>query len=111
MYLNGTENAVWYKKKGTGKLNCKCKKNYFILPTGSSKYHPTEKNHKLLEELILDNTNLGDVVIDCCMGSGSTGIVAIENGRGFIGIELDENYFNIAKERIEKIQKLEEGDI
>ena len=103
VYLSGTENAIWFKKKGSGKLNCKCKKNYFIHSTGSSKYHPTEKNHKLLEELILDNTNENDTVIDCCMGSGSTGIVALQNNRNFIGIELDEKYFNIAKERIEKI--------
>lgn len=102
VYLSGTENAVWFKKKGTGKLNCKCKKNYFIHPTGSSKYHPTEKNHKLLEELILDNTNDNDIVLDCCMGSGSTGIVALKNNRSFIGIEIDEHYFKTAKERIEK---------
>ena len=100
IYLSGTENAVWFKKSKTGKLNCKCKKNYFIHSTGSSKYHPTEKNHKLLEELILDNTNEKDLVIDCCMGSGSTGIVCCEKNRDFIGIELDENYFNIAKKRI-----------
>lgn len=103
VYLSGTENAVWFKKKGTGKMNCKCKKNYFIHPTGSSKFHPTEKNHKLLEELILDNTNENDTIIDCCMGSGSTGIVATKNNRNFIGIELDEKYFNIAKERINNV--------
>lgn len=105
VYLEGTEFAVWFKKKGTGKLNCKCKKNYFTHPTGSSKHHPTEKNHKLLEELILDNTTEGDTVLDTCMGSGSTGIVAIQNNRNFIGIELDETYFNIAKERIEHLQQ------
>ena len=103
VYLSSTENAVWFKKSGTGKMNCKCKKNYFIHATGSSKYHPTEKNHKLLEELILDNTTEGDTIIDCCMGSGSTGIVALKNNRNFIGIELDEKYFNIAKERIERV--------
>lgn len=103
IYLSGTENAVWFKKSGTGKMNCKCKKNYFIHSTGSSKYHPTEKNHKLLEELILDNTNENDLVIDCCMGSGSTGIVALQNNRNFIGIEIDTNYFNIAKQRIESV--------
>ena len=85
-------------------MNNKCKKNYFIHPTGSSKYHPTEKNHKLLEELILDNTNKDDLVVDTCMGSGSTGIVAIENKRRFFGIELDEKYFNISKERIDDIK-------
>jgi len=104
IYLSGTENAVWFKKRGTGKMNNKCKKNYFIHPTGSSKYHPTEKNHKLLEELILDNTNKDDLVVDTCMGSGSTGIVAIENKRRFFGIELDEKYFNISKERIDDIK-------
>ena len=104
IYLSGTENAVWFKKSGTGKMNCKCKKNYFIHSTGSSKYHPTEKNHKLLEELILDNTNENDTVIDCCMGSGSTGIVALQNNRNFIGIELDEKYYKIACERINNTQ-------
>jgi len=102
VYLNGTENAVWFKKKGTGKLNCKCKRNVFTHPTGSSKFHPTEKNHKLLKDLILDNTDIGDLIVDTCMGSGSTGIVALENGRDFFGIELDGKYFNIAKERIDE---------
>lgn len=106
IYLSGTENAVWFKKKSTGKLNSKCKKNWFVHSTGSSKYHPTEKNHKLLEELILDNTNEGDVVVDTCMGSGSTGIVSLKNNRKFYGIELDEKYFNIASERIEEIKLL-----
>ena len=110
LYLSGIENAVWFKKKGTGKINCKCKKNYFIHPSGSSKYHPTEKNHKLLEELILDNTNENDTVIDCCMGSGSTGIVAKRLNRNFIGIELDEKYFEIAKKRIEHENKFSDLD-
>ena len=66
--------------------------------------HPTEKNHGLLKELILDNTNENDIVFDCCMGSGSHLVVALENNRRALGIELDENYFNIAKERIEKLQ-------
>lgn len=100
IYLSGTENAVWFKKSGTGKMNCKCKKNWIIAPTGSSKYHPTEKNHRLLEELIIDNTNEGDTVLDTCMGSGSTGIVAQKLGREFVGIEIDDTYFNIASERI-----------
>jgi len=105
VYLSATENAVWFKKKGTGKLNCKCKKNWFIHSTGSSKFHPTEKNHKLLQELILDNTNEGDLVIDTCMGSGSTGIVSMKNNRNFIGVELCEDYYHIAKERINIIEE------
>ena len=101
IYLSSTETAVWFKKKGTGKLNSKCKKNWFVHSTGSSKFHPTEKNHKLLQELILDNSNEGDLIVDTCAGSGSTGMVAVENKRKFFGIEADENYFNIAKERID----------
>lgn len=101
VYLSGTENAVWFKKRGTGKLNTKCKKNWIVAPTGSSKYHPTEKNHKLLKEIILDNTSKKDLVVDTCMGSGSTGMMAKELDRNFIGIELDKKYFDIAKERIE----------
>lgn len=105
IYLSGTENAVWFKKSKTGKMNCKCKKNWFIHSTGSSKYHPTEKNHKLLEELIVDNTNENDLVIDCCMGSGSTGIVCVNTNRNFIGIELDKSYFDIAANRIAEAKK------
>ena len=100
VYLSGTENAVWFKKKGTGKLNCKCRKNVFQYPTGSSKFHPTEKNHKLLTEIIENNTNENDLVIDTCMGSGSCGIVCKQLNRDFTGIELDKKYFEIAKNRI-----------
>ena len=62
--------------------------------------HPTQKPVPLLENLIKTFTNEGDTVLDFCMGSGSTGEAALKNGRNFIGIELDENYFKIAKERI-----------
>ena len=63
--------------------------------------HPTQKPVALLEYLIKTYTNEGDVVLDNCMGSGSTGVACANTGRDFIGIELDENYFNIAKNRIE----------
>lgn len=103
IYLSGVEMAVWFKKAGAKTFNAYCKNTVFKFPNGRSKLHPTEKNHDLLRELILDNSNEGDVVFDPCMGSGSHGLVAIKNNRRFIGIELDENYFNIAKERIEKL--------
>lgn len=64
--------------------------------------HPTQKPVALLEYLIKTYTNEGDVVLDNCIGSGSTGVACVHTNRNFIGIELDENYFNIAKERIEK---------
>lgn len=101
IYLSGVEMAVWFKKSGAKTFNAHCKNTVFKHPNGKSKLHPTEKNHSLLKELILDNTNVGDVVFDPCMGSGSHGIVSLENGRNFIGIELDPGYFEIAKKRIE----------
>lgn len=64
------------------------------------KLHPTQKPVALLEYFIKTYTSEGDVVLDNCMGSGSTGVAALKNNRKFIGIEKDENYFNIAKERI-----------
>ena len=100
IYLSGIENAVWFKKRG-GVFNANCKNTVFDYPCGRSKLHPTEKNHDLLKELIFDNSNEGDIVFDPCMGSGSHGLVAVENNRRFIGIELDDGYFNIAKRRIE----------
>ena len=101
IYLSGIENAVWFKKRG-GVFNANCKNTVFDYPCGRSKLHPTEKNHDLLKELIFDNSNEGDIVFDPCMGSGSHGLVAVENNRRFISIELDEGYFNIAKKRIEE---------
>ena len=66
------------------------------------KVHPTQKPVALLEYLIKTYTNEGDVVLDNCMGSGSTGVACINTNRNFIGYELDEHYFQIAKERLEQ---------
>jgi site-specific DNA-methyltransferase (adenine-specific) len=65
------------------------------------KFHPTQKPVALLEYFIKTYTDEGDLVLDNCMGSGSTGVAAKNTNRDFIGIELDENYFEIAKKRIE----------
>ena len=66
--------------------------------------HPTQKPVALLEYLIKTYTNEGDLVLDNCMGSGSTGIACLNTNRKFIGIELDNNYFEVAKRRIEEHQ-------
>ena len=65
-------------------------------------YHPTQKPVALLEWLIKTYTNEGDLVLDNCMGSGSTGVACVDTNRDFIGFELNEQYFEIAKERINK---------
>ena len=62
--------------------------------------HPTQKPIALMEYLVRTYTNEGDVVLDNCMGSGTTGVACSNTGRRFIGVELDENYFDIAKKRI-----------
>ena len=67
--------------------------------------HPTQKPVELLEWLIKTYTNENDFVLDNCMGSGSTGVAAVGINRNFIGMELEEKYFNIAKERIESVNK------
>ena len=66
-----------------------------------SGYHPTQKPVDLLEYLIKTYTNEGDTVLDNCMGSGSTGVACVNTNRDFIGMELNEEYFKIACERIE----------
>lgn len=63
--------------------------------------HPTQKPVALLEYLIKTYTDSGDTVLDNCMGSGSTGVACANTNRRFIGIELDEDYFNLAKQRID----------
>ena len=68
-----------------------------------AEYHPTQKPVALLEYLIKTYTNENDTVLDFTMGSGSTGIAAKNLNRKFIGIEKDQNYFNIAKDRIEGV--------
>jgi site-specific DNA-methyltransferase (adenine-specific) len=62
--------------------------------------HPTQKPVALMEYLILTYTNVAEVVLDNTMGSGTTGVACMNTGRSFIGIERDENYFNIARSRI-----------
>lgn len=71
-------------------------------PLTEKRVHPTQKPVNLLEQLLLTYSNVGDTVLDNCMGSGSTGVACVNTNRKFIGIELDEGYFNIAKKRIEE---------
>ena len=65
-----------------------------------NKIHPTQKPVALLEYLIRTYTNEGEAVLDFSHGSGSTGVAAVNTGRKYIGVEMDDHYFNISKERI-----------
>ena len=73
-----------------------------IVPWSKEKVaHPTQKPVQLMKRCVEIWTNLGETVLDFCMGSGSTGVACLETGRDFIGIELNEEYFNIAKDRLQ----------
>ena len=72
------------------------------VPNRKGKVHPTQKPIALMEYLIKTYSNEGDVVLDFCAGSGTTGVAAKNLNRDFIGIEMDEGYFKVAQERIEK---------
>ena len=73
--------------------------------------HPSEKPIELMEKMITNSTKAGEVVLDSFMGSGSTGVACVNTGRKFIGIELDESFFNIAKKRIAEAQSLKAQEL
>lgn len=78
--------------------------NFNTIPS-QKKFHPTEKPQDLLEYLIRTYSDEGDTVLDNCMGSGSTGIAALTCGRSFIGMEIAQPFFEIARKRILNTQK------
>ncbi|MGL5766027.1 MAG: DNA-methyltransferase [Sarcina sp.] len=99
----GTYKNVWYQEK-TGYPS-----NVLYFDLDKDKYHPTQKPVNLIEYIIKTYTKEGMTILDNCMGSGSAGVACVNTGRKFIGIELDEEYFGTAKDRIIKAGgKLEE---
>ena len=81
------------------------KQQGFITDSKDKRYHPTQKPSELVEILINEYSKEGDTILDCFMGSGTTGVSCLRTGRNFVGIELDESYFQIAKDRIEAVQE------
>lgn len=84
------------------KVNPKSILTYSKQPTRTKNLHPTQKPIALFEYLIKTYTNEGDMVLDNTMGSGTTGVACINTNRNFIGIEMDDKYFEIAENRIKK---------
>ena len=82
----------------------KCPESIIHISSRSEKrgFHPTQKPVSLMEYLVKTYTREGETVLDFTMGSGSTGVACVNTNRNFIGIELDDGYFNIAKKRIEE---------
>lgn len=94
-----------------GDAKCENFSEYTNYPTSIIKFnydkeklHKTQKPVKLLEYLIKTYTSEGDLVLDFTCGSGSTGVACLNTNRKFVGIELDEKYFNISRERLENTQ-------
>lgn len=79
-----------------------CKPNVFEYKKDYTGLHPTQKPVALLEDLINTYSNINDSVLDFTMGSGSTGVACINTNRNFIGIEMDDSYFDIAEKRIKE---------
>ncbi len=98
-----------YKEKFPSTFNLpegkKYKSNILKYRKDYDGYHPTQKPVSLLEDLVKTFSNDGDLVVDLTMGSGSTAVACVNTNRNFIGIELDDKYFEIAKKRIEEAQK------
>ena len=111
-YITDYECAIWLVNKKSkwvfNRLDEKYQRPKFEYPvvSGNEKtIHTTQKPVKLMEEIIRVHTKKDNTILDCFMGSGSTGVACMNANRKFIGIELDENYFNIAKQRIEEACK------
>ena len=105
-YLQIIDNE--FKKKFASAFNLwegkKYKSNILKYKKDYNGYHPTQKPVLLLEDLIKTFSNENDLLVDLTMGSGSTGIACKNTNRNFIGIEQDENYFNIAEQRIKETE-------
>lgn len=95
-YVHQSNNGLFYPKTVL---------EYSNVNHGNACLHPTQKPVALLEYLIKTYTNPGDLVLDNCMGSGSTGVGCVNTNRSFIGMELDPQYFEIAKKRIKEAQR------
>ena len=109
-YLKNCELVLFFRKGKAKPINDMTSRDWVKvnMPTKKNgKLHITQKPLDFIQKLVTNSSNEGDTVLDCFMGSGTTGVACVNTNRNFIGIELDENYFNIAKERIENHNKEE----
>lgn len=107
-YLSDTEFIFFAREKGVPILGeYRTKKTYYVTPLNTKEKklynHPTVKPQEILQNLIVNSSNENDIVLDPFMGSGSTGVAALNNKRRFIGIELNKEYVKTATDRIESV--------
>lgn len=107
-YMKNCEYTLYFYKGQARPINDigSCTVHEFNNPMGD-KIHPTEKPVDLMEFYIRNSSKEGDTVIDACMGSGTTGVACKRCNRNFIGIEIDKKYFDVAKRRIDNMQRKE----
>jgi DNA modification methylase len=106
-YLTDTEFILFFRDKGVKIYGEYATKRTFYVSTKNLEdkkiwKHPTIKPLNIVENLVINSSQPGDVVLDCYMGSGTTGVACKELNRKFIGVELNKEYFDIAKQRIEQ---------
>lgn len=104
-YMNSYELILMLRKGKAKNINNMGTKNILSVPNITrTKIHPTEKPVELMRILIENSSRIGDTVLDPFMGVGATGIACKETGRDFVGIEIDEKYFGLAKMRMEETE-------
>lgn len=115
-YLTDTEYILFFREKGVkvyGSFDTKF--TYYVSPLNQKDKklygHPTVKPQNILNNLVVNSSQEGEIVLDPFMGSGSTGVACVNTNRKFIGIELDDNYYNIARDRIKKVVEEREKNV
>ena len=106
-YMQGIEFILYMYKSPAKSINNMGTKNIFNIANPTNKLHPTEKPVELMKIFIENSTKKGDIVLDPFVGGGSAPIACKLNDREFIGSEIDENYFKVAINRINKVRKVE----
>lgn len=107
-YLPDTEYLLFFREPGVKLYGTyDSKKHYYITPINKQDKklykHPTVKPLNIITNLVINSSTEGDIILDPFMGTGTTGVAASANNRSFIGIEIDDTYFNVAKNRIEEV--------
>lgn len=110
-YVQDMEFAVWGVKKGAKWVFHKDENKPYMrsmfetgVVSGTERtIHPTQKSIKLMREIVAIHTNENDIIIDPFMGSGTTGVACVAQNRKFIGVEIDQDYFILSAQRIERL--------
>lgn len=110
-HISDIEFIVYVRGKGAcfnNDTSLKHKSKVFTSPicSGNDRFHPTQKRVEHIQQYIELHSNESDIVFDPFMGSGTTGVACVDTGRSFIGIELEQGYFDIAKSRIEEAERM-----